>query len=69
MIKGVTETIRNKSKEQKGDLLSMLLVILGASLLGTLLTGNGVKRLNCSNIPGQGVMRAGECTNRSSQNF
>ena len=47
----------------------MLLVTLGASLLGTLLTGNGVKRLNCSNIPGQGVMRAGEGTNGSSQNF
>ena len=43
-IKGVTETIKNETKEQKGGFLSMLLGILGASLLGNLLTGKGIVR-------------------------
>ena len=34
LIKGVSETIQNKAKEQKGGFLSMLLSTLGASLLG-----------------------------------
>ena len=29
MIKGISKTIRNESKEQKGELLSTLLVTLG----------------------------------------
>ena len=33
-LKGVTRTIKNKTKEQKGGFLSMLLGTLGASLLG-----------------------------------
>ena len=44
LIKGVTETVQNKIKEQKGGLLSMLLGTLGASLLGSLLTGKGVNK-------------------------
>ena len=39
LLKGVTET-----KEQKRGFLSMLLGILGASLLGSLLTGKGIVR-------------------------
>ena len=39
LIKGVTKTIKNETKEQKGGFLSMLLDTLGASLLGNLLTG------------------------------
>ena len=35
---GITETVKNEVKEQKGCFLSMLLVTLGASLLGDLLT-------------------------------
>ena len=42
--KGVTKTIKNKTKEQKGGFLSMLLGVLGASLLGNLLTGKGISR-------------------------
>ena len=49
--------------------LSMLLGTLGASLLGNLLTGKGVKQLNSSKIPGRGVMRAGEGTTGTGQNF
>ena len=44
----------------------MLLDTLGASLLGNLLTDEGVKWLQ---IPGRGVMRAGEGTNRAVQGF
>ena len=50
----VSETIENEVKEQKGRFLSMLLDILGASLLGNLLTGKELKR---SNIPGRGVIK------------
>ena len=32
LIKGISETIQNETKEQKGGFLSMLLGILGASL-------------------------------------
>ena len=38
LLKGVTETIHNEAKEQRGGFLSMLLGTLGASLLGDLLT-------------------------------
>ena len=44
LLKGVTKTIENETKEQKGAFLSMLLGTLGASLLGNLLTGKGVVR-------------------------
>ena len=39
LLKGVTKTIKNEIKEQKGGFLSILLGTLGASLLGNLLTG------------------------------
>ena len=42
LLKGVTETVQNEVKEQKGGFLSMLLGTLGASLLGNLLTGRGI---------------------------
>ena len=37
LLKGVTNTIKNGTKEQNGGFLSMLLGTLGASLLGNLL--------------------------------
>ena len=39
LIKGVSETINNEAREWKGGFLIMLLDVLGASLLGNLLTG------------------------------
>ena len=48
LLKGVSKTIKNGTKEQRGGFLSMLLGILGASLLSNLLTG------------GKGIMRAGD---------
>ena len=44
LIKGVTKTIKNETKEQKAGFLSMLLGTLGASLLENLSTGKGILR-------------------------
>ena len=44
LLKGVGETIKSKSKEQRDGFLSMLLGTLGASLLINMLTGKGVIR-------------------------
>ena len=44
LLKGVTETIKNETKEQNGGLLSILLGTLGASLLRNLLAGEGTVR-------------------------
>ena len=44
MLKGFAETIKNKTKEQKGGFLRMLLGTLGASLLGNILAGKGIVR-------------------------
>ena len=58
MLKGVTETVQNEVKEQKGGFLSILLGTLGASLLGNLLTGRRIYRAGIGK--GKGVLRAGE---------
>ena len=42
LLKGVTKTSKNKTKEQKGGFLGMLLGTLGASLLGNILAGKGI---------------------------
>ena len=44
LIKGISETIINEAKEQKGGFLSMLLVALAGSMLESALTGRGVTR-------------------------
>ena len=55
LLKGVTKTIENETKEQRGGFLSMLLGTLGANLLGNLSTGGkGMMRA------GEGIVRAGE---------
>ena len=41
LLKGVTGTVQNEVKEQKGGFLSMLLGTSGASLLGNILTERG----------------------------
>ena len=56
LLKGVTETVQNEVKEQKGGFLSMQLGTLGASLLGNLLTGQGINRAG----KGRGINRAGK---------
>ena len=67
LLNGVTETIQNEVKEQKGGFLSMLLCKIGASLLGNLLTGRGVNRAGKSkgiNRAGEGIVRAGYGNNK-----
>ena len=44
LLKGVTKTIKNETKDQKGGFLSMLLGTLGAILLWNLLAGKGIIR-------------------------
>ena len=39
LLKGVTETVQNEVKEQKGGFVSMLLGTLGGNLLGNILAG------------------------------
>ena len=56
LFKGVTETVQNETKEQKGGFLSILFGTLGRSLLGNLLTGQGVNRAG----NGREINRAGE---------
>ena len=50
---GVSETFRNKAKEQREGFLSQLLVTLGATLPGNILAGKGINRT------GDGIVRAG----------
>ena len=49
LLKGITKTIENETKEQKGGFLGMLLGTLGASLLRNMLTGKGVLRSGYQN--------------------
>ena len=44
LLKGVTESVKNAVKEQREGFLSMLLLTLGASFLGNLLSWKGVDR-------------------------
>ena len=67
LLKGVSETIQNEAKEQRGGFLSILLGTLGDSLLGDVLSkglaGRGVIRA------GEGTIRAGYGSKRSSLKF
>ena len=58
LLKGVTKTVENEVKEQKGGFLSMLLGTSDASLLGNLLTGRGIYRTRKGK--GKGILRVGE---------
>ena len=58
LLKGVTKTIKNETRNRSGGFLSMLLDTLGASLLGDLLT---------KNISGKRTVRAGEGTLRAGE--
>ena len=72
LLKGVTETVQNELKGQKGGFLSMLLGTLDTSLLGNLLSGWGVNKKGKGAIAksiskktksksqGRGIIGAGE---------
>ena len=59
LLKGVTKTIKNETKKQKGGFLSILGGTLGASLLVNLLAGKGTVRAGSWNKEGKGIVRAG----------
>ena len=71
LLNGVSETIQNKDKEQKGGFLSIFLGTFGAILLGNILAGKGTNRTGEGAIAksvseetkskrqGQGIERAG----------
>ena len=61
LLKGVTESIQDEVREQRGGFLSTLLGTLGAILLGSPLTGKGIHRA------GEGIVRAGERNNMDFQ--
>ena len=70
LLKGVSKTIENETKEQRGGFLSMLLGTLRASLLGDLLTGGkGIVRAGegsvASRDKGDGIVRAGKESKKS----
>ena len=57
LLKGVSETVQNEAREQKGGFLSMLLGTLGASLLENILAGKGA----IATRQGRVINRTGEC--------
>ena len=59
LLKGVSETIKNESKKQRGGFFSMLLSTLGANLLSNMLTGKGLIRA------GEGTAKVGYESKRS----
>ena len=71
LLKGVTKTIENETKEQRGGFLGMLLGTLGASLLGNLLTGGkGIMRAGDRIArAGDGIVRAGEGSKKNPLNL
>ena len=64
LFTGVTKTVQNEVKEQKGGFLSMLLGTLDVSLLGNILACKEISRAGKGlgwgmNRAGEGVLRAG----------
>ena len=57
-LKGITKTIKNETKEQKGGFLGMLLGTLGAILLENMLTGKWILRVGYRNKEEKVVLRA-----------
>ena len=63
LLEGVSEAIQNEAKERKGAFLSMLLVTLGARLLGNILVVKGINRTR------EGFLRAGYGSSIKNKNF
>ena len=59
LLKGATKTLKDETKEQKEEFLSILLGTLGATLLGNLLSGKGIVRAGSGKNKGKGIFRAG----------
>ena len=58
LLKGVTNAVKNETREQKGEFWSMLLATLGASLLENILSGKGIVRAGSGNKKGKVIVNA-----------
>ena len=70
LLKGVSETFQNETKDQKGGFLSMLLGTLGASLLGNILVGKeaiATSQVRGINRAGGVVLKAGYGNQKNNQ--
>ena len=63
LIKGASETVKNKAKKEKGALHGMILGTLDARLLGNMLAGKGVVK------SGDEVIQRSEGASRARQDF
>ena len=63
LLKGVSKTIQNEAKEQKGEFFNILLGALSPSLLGNVLAGEGMNRA------GEGFIRAGYGSSIKNKDF
>ena len=71
LLKEVTKTSENETKEQRGEFLGMLLGTLGASSLGNLLTG-GKGMMKAGDViarAGDGIVRAGKGSKKKQPKF
>ena len=59
LLKGITKTIEDEAKEQKGGFLGMVLGTLGAIFLRTMLSGKGIARAGYGNKEGKNTLRTG----------
>ena len=59
LLKGVTETIKNEKKEQRGGFPGTLVGTSGSILLENLLSGRGIARACSGKKKGKGIVSAG----------
>ena len=70
LLKGITKTTKNETKEEKGGFLSMLFGTLASALLGNMLAGKGTVRARYGNKQRECIVRAGYGSSiRKSSNF
>ena len=56
LLKGITKTVKNVTKEQKEEFLEILLSTLGASLLGNMLSEEEMLRAGYRKKEGKGIL-------------
>ena len=57
--KVVTKKLKNKTREQRGGFLGILIGTLGSIFLGNLLSGERIVRAGSGNKKRKGILRAG----------
>ena len=68
LLKGVTKTIQNETREQKEGFLGILLGTLVAFLLGNMLGGKGIVGTGSGNRKGKGTVRVGSGNKKRKKN-